>query len=68
MLAVEYRDCLLNEKKAGEAMAEMVLEKADTKNQFLRRQGISLPYPLKRVFCNTLTKSDYDFACCQFNA
>ena len=35
-------------------MAEMVLEKADTKNKFLCRQGISLPYPIKRVFCNTL--------------
>ena len=54
---VEYLGCLLDENVSGEAMARMVLKKANGKNKFLQRQSRHLSYPLKRMLCNTLIQS-----------
>ena len=63
---VKQLGCLLDENKAGEAMARMALKKVNRKKKLLYKQSRYLSYALKRMLCNTLIQPHYDFACCSW--
>ena len=63
---IEYLGCLLDENLPGQAMARMDLKKVNRKKKYLYRQSRHLPYPLKRMLCNTLIQPHYDFLYCSW--
>ena len=63
---VKYLGCLLDQNMSQEAIARKVLKKVNRKQKFLYRPSRYLLYQPKRMLCNTLIQSHYDFACCSW--
>ena len=60
---VEYLGCYLDSYLNGESMARRVLEKINTKLNFLWRQSNYLNYSSRRLLCNALIQPHFDCGC-----
>ena len=60
---VTYLGCILDESLSGESMALNVVSKINTRLKFLNRKGKSLSPQLRRLLCNALMQSHFDYAC-----
>ena len=60
----EYLGCLLDENMPGHFMAKFALKKINGKTKFIYMHSRYLLYPLKRMLCNSLIQTHFDFACC----
>ena len=60
---VKYLGYILDESLSGESMAMNVIDKINSRLQFLYRQNLSLTHPLCRILCNALIKPLFDYAC-----
>ena len=58
---VEYLGCQLDSKLSGEAMASKVLKKINAKLKFLYRQNRYLTPAYRRLLCNVLIQSHFDY-------
>ena len=59
----KYLGCCRDAKLNGESMAMKSLRKINTKLQFLYRQNEFLNPKLRRLLCNSLIQSHFDYAC-----
>ena len=60
---VKYLGCILDESLSDESMALNVIDKINSRLKFLHRQNRFLTPPLRRLLCNALTQSLFDYAC-----
>ena len=60
---VTYLGCILDESLSGESMAFHVLNKIGSRLRFLYRQNRFLNNPLRRLLCNAMIHSFFDYAC-----
>ena len=60
---VTYLGCLLDETLSGESMALKVINKINSRRGFLIRKNRFLSPPLRRLLCNSLLQSHFDYAC-----
>ena len=60
---VTYLGCILDETLSGESMALHVLNKLNTRLKFLYRKNELLSKPMRRLLCNALIQSHFDYAC-----
>ena len=58
-----YLGCLLDETLSGESMALKVINKINSRHRFLYRKNRFLAPPLRRLLCNSLIQSHFDYAC-----
>ena len=59
---VEYFEYLLDENMSRESKKQH--KKINRKTKFLYRQNRYLSYHLKRMLCNSLIQTHFDFSCC----
>ena len=60
---VTYLGCILEETMSGESMANKVISKVNARLKFLHRKNNYLTPNLRRLLCNALTQSHFDYAC-----
>ena len=60
---VKYLECLMDEAISGEAMALNIIHKINNKLKFLYRKNVFLTPKLRRLLCNALIQSHFDYAC-----
>ena len=60
---VRYLGCVLDESMSGEPMALKVVDKINGKLKFLFRKNIFSTPELRRMLCNVLIQSHFDYAC-----
>ena len=60
---VSYLGCILDESLSGESMALNVINKINSKLKFLYRKNKFLTPDLKRMLCNALIQTHFDYAC-----
>ena len=60
---VKYLGCLMDETMSGEAMALYVIHKINNNLKFLYRKNDFLTPTLRRLLCNALIQSHFDYAC-----
>ena len=58
-----YLGCVLDESMLGETMALTVIEKINSRLKFLYQKNRFLDVPLRRLLCNALIQTHFDFAC-----
>ena len=60
---VTYLGCILEETMSGESMANKVISKVNARLKFLHRKNKYLTPNLRRLLCNALIQSHFDYAC-----
>ena len=60
---VIYLGCILEETVSAESMANKVISKVKTRLKFLHQKNKYLTPNLRRLLCNTLIQSYFDYAC-----
>ena len=60
---VHYLGCVLDDFLTGESMTMQVCTKVTSKLKFLYRKNRVLSKDLKRLLCNALIQSHFDYAC-----
>ena len=60
---VTYLGCILDNDLSGESMATKVLSLVNSRLKFLYRKQKFLTLPLRRLVCNALIQSHFDYAC-----
>ena len=60
---VTYLDCLLDETLSEESMALKILNKINSSLRFLYRKNRFLYPPPRRLLCNSLIQTHFDYAC-----
>ena len=60
---VTYFRCLLDQTMSGESMALKVIKKINQKLKFLCRKNRFLTPELRRLLCNAIIQSHFDYAC-----
>ena len=60
---VTYLGCILEETMSGESMAHKVISKINAILKFLHRKNKYLTPNLRRLLCNALIQSPFDYAC-----
>ena len=60
---VTYLGCILDETFSGEFMAIHVINKMNSRLRFLSRQNRFLNVALRRLLCNTMIQTFFDYAC-----
>ena len=60
---VTYLGCILDNDLSGESMATKVLSLVNSRLKFLYRKQKFLTLLLRRLLCNALIQSHYDYAC-----
>ena len=60
---VTYLGCNFDETLSGESMATHVINKVNSRLRFLYRQNKLLDIPLRRLLCNAMIQSFFDYAC-----
>ena len=58
-----YLGCVLDEPMSGEPIALKVVSKINGKLKFLYRKNKFLTPELRRMLCNALIQSHFDYAC-----
>ena len=54
---------MLDESMSGETMTLRVIEKINSRLNFLYRKNRFLDVPLRRLLCNALIQPHFDYAC-----
>ena len=60
---VNYLGCVLDETMSGETMALRVIAKINSRLKFFYRRNQFLDVPLRRLLCNALIQSYFNYAC-----
>ena len=60
---VTYLGCILDENPSGEAMALQVIKKINARLRFLYKKNRFLSQPLRRLLCNAIIQSHFDYMC-----
>ena len=60
---MNYLGCVLDETMSGQTMALRVIEKINSRLKVLDRKNRFLDVPLRRLLCNALIQSHFDYAC-----
>ena len=60
---VTYLGCIFDETLSGESMAIHVINKINSRLRFLYRQNRFLNFPLRRLQCNAMIQTFFDYAC-----
>ena len=60
---LRYLECVLDESMSGEPMALKVVNKINRKLKFLYRKNTFLTPELRRILCNALIQSHFDYFC-----
>ena len=60
---VTYSGCILDEILSAESVAIHVINKVNSRLRFLYIQNKFLDIPLRRLLCNTMIQSFFDYAC-----
>ena len=60
---VTYLGCTFDETLSGESMATHVINKVDSRLRFLYRHNEFLDIPFRRLLCNAMIKTFFDYVC-----
>ena len=60
---VSYLGYVLDENLSGKPMALQVIKKINTRLRFLYRKNRFLSQPLRRLLCNAIIQSHFDYGC-----
>ena len=60
---VTYLGCIFDETFSGESMAVHVINRINFTFRFLSRQNRFLDFPLRRLLCNIMIQTFFDYAC-----
>ena len=60
---VTYLGCIFDETLSGDSLALHVINKVNSRLKFLYRQNKCLSIPLRRLLCNAMIQSFFDYAC-----
>ena len=60
---VTYLGCIFDEILSGESMTTHVINKVNSRLKFFYRQNKFLDIPLRRLLCNAMIQSFFDYAC-----